>query len=195
MNKKNLSFIILVIFAIVSTFLIYKGCEKQDNIKFSEEYNTIGEDNVFTYRSLAEIISIMEKGIGVVYLGFPECPWCEAYVPYLNEIAKEEGIEKIYYYNIKEDRNNNTEGYQKIVKILKEHLSCDEEGNERIYVPNVSFHIRGKVIGFNNETSLDMGEVTPNEYWQEDKVQALKEELRKSFKQIYIALNACTECS
>ena len=137
----------------------------------------------------------MEKGIGVVYLGFPECPWCEAYVPYLNEIAKEEGIEKIYYYNIKEDRNNNTEGYQKIVKILKEHLSCDEEGNERIYVPNVSFHIRGKVIGFNNETSLDMGEVTPNEYWQEDKVQALKEELRKSFKQIYIALNACTECS
>ena len=30
----------------------------------------------------------MENGTGVVYLGFPECPWCQAYVKYLNDVIK-----------------------------------------------------------------------------------------------------------
>ena len=49
---------------------------------------------------MREIIKIMKNGTGVVYLGFPECPWCQSYVKMLNEVAKDVGIEKIYYYNV-----------------------------------------------------------------------------------------------
>ena len=38
--------------------------------------------------------------LGLFYLGFPECPWCAAYVPYLNEVAKDNDVRKVYYYNI-----------------------------------------------------------------------------------------------
>ena len=65
-----------------------------DNIKFSKEYTSVNADNVFVYRNINEIINILDNGTGIVYLGFPECKWCQAYVPYLNEVAKENNLEK-----------------------------------------------------------------------------------------------------
>ena len=65
-----------------------------------------------------EIINILEHGTGVVYLGFPECPWCTAYVPYLNEVAKANDVDKVYYYNILNDRKDNTDNYKKMIDIL-----------------------------------------------------------------------------
>jgi len=164
-----------------------------DAAKFASEYPSVGEDNVFIYRNADEIIQIMDKGTGVVYLGFPGCPWCQAYVKYLNEVAKETGIEKIYYYNISEDRKNNSENYQKIVVKLKDHLQYDEEGRPRIFVPNVSFHVKGELIGNDYETSLDTHNLKdPAEYWTEEEVSELKQTLRKYMKQIVEASGACT---
>ena len=196
--KKNLKFVIILMVIIVIGLGLYLILNKkeEDNVRFSKEYASVTEDNVFTYRNIDEIIRIMEKGTGVVYLGFPECPWCNAYVKYLNEVAKEVGIEKIYYYNILIDRLNNTKEYQKIVKLLEGFLQNDEEGNPRIYVPNVSFHIEGKVIGNDYETSKDTHNLSnPSEYWTEEEVTDLKKTLKDYMEKVYIALNACTDCN
>lgn len=192
---KKIFVVILVLLVLgVGAFFVFR--KDGDNIKFSKEYASVSEDNVFVYRNIDEIIKIMENGTGVVYLGFPECPWCNAYVKYLNEVAKDEGIDKIYYFNILEDRKNNTEKYQKIVSLLNEYLQYDNEGNKRIYVPNVSFHINGKVVGNDYETSLDTHNLSnPAEYWTEEEVLELKTTLKSYMKQVYIALNSCTECN
>ena len=102
-------------------------------------------------------------------LGFPECPWCQRYVVYLNEVSKDIGIEKIYYYNILEDRKNNTDTYKKIVSLIGDYLQYDEEGNKKIYVPAVIGVNKGEIVGFDDETSYDTkGFETPQEY-DEDK--------------------------
>ena len=122
--KKKLLLIIPIMFAILLT-----GCtEKEtDAKKFAKEYTSVDEYNYFVYRDSKEIIKILENGTGVVYLGFPECPWCQAYVPMLNEVADIEGLEKIYYFNVLEDRKNNTDDYKKIVEILNEYLQLNTE--------------------------------------------------------------------
>ena len=133
MKDKKTKLILLIVSLVVLVGLLVFVIlnEKKDNVsidakKFNEEYKLDDEENVFVYRSAEEIIKILENGTGVVYLGFPECPWCTAYVKILNEVAKEEGLEKIYYYNIKEDRDDNTEFYQKVVSILSDYLDYDE---------------------------------------------------------------------
>ena len=115
-----------------------------------------------------------------------------AYVPLLNEIAKNEGIEKIYYYNIREDRKNNTEFYQKVVSILNDYLNYDEEGKKRIFVPNVTFVKEGKIIFNDNETSL-ISEGTPSEYWTEEKKTLFNEKLRKNINELLD--DVCTSCN
>lgn len=190
MKEKKLFIIgaILVILGLILSyfFLIKKDDNKEsDREKFKSEYTNVTSDNPFVYRSVDQIINILEKGTGVVYLGFPECPWCQAYVPYVEEVAKKVGIDKVYYFNIKEDRKNNTEEYQKIVKILDVYLPNDDEGNKRIYVPAIIIVQNGKIIEFDDETSKDTkGYKTPEEYWKNENLDALKTKLEKSFNEI-----------
>lgn len=195
-NKKMILVLILSAIMLVLSISYKKEEIISDNIKFKKEYSEVSSDNVFVYKNIDEIIKIMENGTGVVYLGFPECPWCQEYVKYLDEVAKEVGINKIYYFNILEDRKDNTEGYQKIVSILEDYLQYDDEGNKRVYVPNVSFHIKGEVIGVDYETSLDTHDLTdPKEYWTEDEVSDLKETLYDLMMKVYSKESSCTECN
>ena len=185
---------LIIVVAII--FRIGNPIEKRetDNQKFAKEYTEVEEDNVFVYRDINQIIKILENGRGVVYLGFPECPWCQRYVKYLNEVAKDIGINKIYYYNIKEDRKNNTEEYQQIVSLLEDYLQYDEEGNKRIYAPSVITVDSSEIIGFDDETAWDTKEhEKPSDYWTEDEVKDLKEKLEKMMNPVND--NLCTNCN
>lgn len=200
MKKKRImilvSVIILFMIGVVSLVLFLKKDKKavSDMEKFSAEYHEVSKNNVFVYRNIDEIINILEKGTGIVYLGFPECKWCQRYTKYLNEVAMDMGISKIYYYNIREDRKLNTENYHKIVSILENYLQNDEEGNKRIYVPSVIALKKGEIVGFDDETAWDTkGFETPDEYWNTDEVNDLKEKLEKMIADT--GSNICTECN
>lgn len=199
MKKKNIlliTVIILVILLIIGAFLFFNKSEtiKSDSKTFASEYTLVGEDNIFVYRGAEEIINILEHGTGIVYLGFPECPWCQAYLPYLNDLAKDLHVEKIYYYNISEDRKNNTKEYQKMVEILNDYLQYDEEGKKRIYVPAVIAVNEGKIVGFDDETSLDTkGLDDPEEYWTDEEVKDLKAKLTGMIAKI--TGGNCTDCN
>ena len=190
---------ILLLIPIMFIFLLV-GCNKNeketesDSQKFAKEYTQVTDDNYFVYRNSEEIIKILEHGTGAVYIGFPECPWCQAYVPMLNEVADIEGLEKVYYYNILEDRKDNTDNYQKIVSLLSDYLQYDDEGNKRVYVPAVIVVSEGKIIGFDDETSYDTkGFEDPADYWTDEEVSDLKMKLTDMISQVVD--NKCTDCN
>lgn len=165
-----------------------------DAVKFQKEYTKIDQDNIFVYRDLEDIIDILKHGTGIVYLGFPECPWCQAYVPYLNEVAKKQGFDTIYYYNIKEDREKNTKAYQEVVSILDEHLDYNNEGKKRVFVPDVTFVQEGKIVGHDNETSMISDEdMTPEKYWTKENVKKLKQKLKSYAEKVNPDM--CTKCN
>lgn len=206
MNKQNslkIAFALLLIFSFIlgGMYLFSKKDEEveseleivSDSEKFSKEYIEVGEENIFEYKSIDEIVKILEGGTGVVYLGFPECPWCQRYVVYLNEVAKESGVENIYYTNILQYRKDNTEGYQKLVSMLDGYLLNDNEGNPRIFVPDITVVQNGEIVGHDNETSVVTEEDgTPEEYWTEKRIEDLKLRLKGFFEKL--GAGSCTSC-
>lgn len=164
-----------------------------DAAHFASEYG-ISEDNLFVYRDADEIIKILEHGTGIVFLGFTECQWCRAYAPMLNDIAKANRIDKIYYYNISDDRRNNTETYRTLLSLLDDNLLYDEEGNHRIYVPDVSFVLDGQILAHDNETSVMKDNRTPDEYWTPEAKSALTEKLTDYIKLIQTDTGCKTTC-
>lgn len=193
MKYKNdiIAVIIVLGFLGLISFYYLNLTKVTDASKFKEEYSNVSEDNVFVYRTDKEIIEILKHGTGIVYLGFPECPWCQAYVSYLDEVAKETKIEKIYYLNILEIRKNNTREYQEIVSLLDNYLSYDEEGKKRIYVPAIVAVKEGEIIGFDDETSHDTkGYETPEEYWKNEDLAGLKKKIKEMFNKTNT--NVCT---
>jgi len=165
-----------------------RGFYDCDSERFAQEYPLVGSDNIFIYKNASETADILEKGREIVFIGFKECIWCQHYAVFLHDVVIEMEIDKIYYCDIREDRENNSESYQKIVKILSGRLQYDDEGRPRIFVPDVSIVSRGRIITHDFETSKDtLGYSTPEDYWSEERIEKLNDRLRKGidiYKQI-----------
>ena len=162
-----------------------------DGEKFYTEYNQVSVDNVFKYTTAKEVLELFKEKQAVIFFGFKECNWCQSYAPILNDYAKENKIEIIHYVDIKEDRANNTEEYQRLIKLLDKYLAKDDKGNKRIYVPDVYFVKDGKIIGHNNDTSTEQGSDIEG-YYEENGV-ALKEKISKLFNQLDATCNDSTK--
>jgi len=117
------------------------------------------EENPFIIASYEELIGHLKHGAGVVAFGFDECPRCKNAFPVLEKAFYEMGMDRhagfrgrIVYYNIFGDREEDNERYRAIVDILKDSLGSDENGDPRIYVPDVFFISSGKVVGNHLDT-------------------------------------------
>ena len=153
--------------------------------KFISQYPKVTSGHKFVYAEPAEILDIIDGGDGVVFLGFPECPWCQQLAPIIQEAAQSENIDKIYYLNIKESRANNDEVYQKLVTKLQDYLPKDDDGNPRISVPDVTVYRSGQIVGrFEQEAATDGEQVTPDTYWTSERKDRAVEQLREMMARV-----------
>lgn len=202
MKNEKIIFILSTILCAALVVLAYlklvnNNKASEDSIKFKEEYETLNnkeaslgrkykelelsESNPIKYSNYDELLDIIENKTGIIYLGFPECPWCRTALPVLFEAAKENNIDTIYYLNIRNERDSyvvedgkltyaldgngneikGSEGYFKLLEALDEHLSdyvisvdgeTYEVGEKRLYAPSVIFVRDGKVLGIQVST-------------------------------------------
>ena len=155
-----------------------------DSAKFKSEYPRVAANNRFVYASDKEVLNIFDSGSGVVFLGFPQCPWCQHLSEYVDQAARAEGIAKIYYLNIRDARANNSEVYQKLVKKLEPYLDKDDNGKPRIFVPDVSIVKNGKIIGRYKEESTGDDNITPDKYWTSERIERTSSQLRGFMRQL-----------
>jgi thiol-disulfide isomerase/thioredoxin len=201
MNIKNSKFwiwfipFLLIICIAVWSMLVYlknKNTTTSDAYKFRTEYAELNNqtnesngktyptvelnnNNPFVYASVDDIKNLFDNGTGVIYFGFPTCPWCRNLVPVLNEAVNNTSIEKVYYYNIKSirssisfDDNNklvNEKGddfyyylLDKLDSYLTEYTIKDKNNKDydtkekRLYAPTVVFVKEGKIIDVHEGT-------------------------------------------
>ncbi len=164
-----------------------------DAQKFKQLYPEVADDNLFVFKNATEVIDLLENGTGVVYFGFPECKWCQKYVTYLDQVAREQGVGQVNYLDVRQIRKDNTAEYQKLVKILEKQLNKDDQGKPRIFVPEVVAVRQGKILGNNNMSSLNTSEDgTPNEWWTEKRVESLKKDLNALIRESELCVDSCS---
>jgi thiol-disulfide isomerase/thioredoxin len=183
-DKKNIAIIIGIIILIILS-LIYCINSNNDAIKFKKEYESLNgttrekdgktirsinipKNNPMIYSTADEVVKMInDKQTFLVYFGFEDCPWCRSVITNLIKAANDANLDKIYYVNIKEIRDNielidgkpqtvekGSKGYYKLLKLLDNVLEDynieDNDGNKvstgekRIYAPNVIAIVNGK---------------------------------------------------
>lgn len=186
MSRKKKILIIIIIVVVIAAgtgaILIFKPFHSNAS-RFSSDYVLMDNDNVFVYKSARQTADFLETGTGVVFMGFPACPWCQTYVPILNEVAKEMGIDEIIYLDILIDRTMNSAQYKRLVEMKAHHLETDDNGKPRIYVPDVTVVKDGVIVGHDNETCT-ISDMDPTDYWTISKVEALRQRLREMIELI-----------
>jgi len=218
----------LSVLVVISMFLLFGDAKDNinnhlaDSIKFKQEYEklnnqdnsygssyleiNISKNNLIHYSSYSEVFELLENGSGVIYFGFPECPWCRNLVPVLLDASIEAGIDNIYYLNNKEDRDikkldddgniivekEGTDNYFKLVEKLESVLESYEgvdEDVKRLYYPTVIFVKDGKIVDSHIGT-LD-SQTNPMVHLTDEQHKELKDILVEKMQKTFICDSAC----
>lgn len=189
----------------LSLLLIISGCSSQqvsssssisesssEEVVLSDIYDNLSSENQFDLMQKDDLKTFIEHGTGILYFSFPECPWCQAYIPMLNDVLQAQD-ERAYYYNIHIDKEDDRDFYDEIAQML---IDQNESGNEEvvlygndgkplIYMPLVLFINNGKIQAWNGESNTnDSDEISPEDYWTQERKDNLKNELAVSVKEI-----------
>lgn len=208
--------IVISILAVGVVLVLFFTDKQTDAIKFKKEYEalngvsnasntqtyshlSISKTNTIKYKSEKEIIGILKNETGIVYFGFPNCPWCRVSTEVLLEVAEKEEKD-IYYLNTLDIRSsysvdeegkltltkNGTREYHEILKILDEYLEDFvltttsgkkiNVGEKRLYSPTAVFVKEGEVLG------IHVGTVDS----QENPYEKLSKEQREELESKYL---------
>lgn len=212
MKEKKVWFIIgliTVVILILSIFTVKNTKVTNDEKRFKKEYErfngrtglstgkkykkiNILDKNGIEYVSGKKVVELLSNGTGVIYFGFPECPWCRNMIEPFLEVMSEKK-EPVYYFNaysIRDekdlDENNNvitrqkgTKTYHEILKLLGDKASVyeglNDESIKRLYFPTVVFVKEGKIVDIHVSTVES----------QKDPYKSLNKKQKKELKTIY----------
>ncbi len=180
-HKRTILSIVLIALILGALLILgYKIAQEEpsETRSFKEEYESLNgkesstgatylelsiDDEIIQYADYEKIFSLLDHGTGVVYFGFPECPWCRTLVPVLLEAADEVGLDTIYYLNNKEDRDEKklddkgdiittkegSKEYKELLEKLAPYLGSyeglEEDSIKRLYFPTVLFIKEGEI--------------------------------------------------
>lgn len=154
--------------------------ETTDATRFQQEYEslngtengsglphaelTIDADNPMVYATQQQVETLLTSGTGIVYFGYPECPWCRNTLPVFLEAARDELVTEVYYMNNRDQRDEKelnasgeivtvkegSEEYARLLELLGEFASVydglQDETVKRLYFPTYVFVNEGKIV-------------------------------------------------
>ena len=175
MKKMTKNFIYLVLFAFLIWCFVYLGKKDFSNTitdaeRFSKEYTAIDTDNPFVYVNSNRVLNILNNETGIILVGFSSNAWMQEYFRELYPILKENNITKVYYYDVIEDRTKKTKNFRQIEDLLSKYLKITDMGSEYLFTPALIFVKDGKIINYDDETSLVSFDMRPDTYWNEDAI-------------------------
>ena len=170
--------IIAAAILIIGLYLMQGAKPQPGEVEVTEAYPDLSTNHVFTSISGQRAVEVLKSGDGVVFLGFPSCPWCQKLAPIVDEAARSKGISAVYYLDIQQARQQNDETYQKLVDLLRPYLPKDEKGEPIIYVPDVTVVKSGNIIGRFKMEAAEADVKTPAAYWTETRRDNALDQLR-----------------
>lgn len=225
-DKKMLVSIVLLLFV----FMVFIGLiafrdKKEENvvnsdaISFKNEYeslnNVVRDKDGKTIKEISisannpvdivteeEAVSLLESGTGILYFGFPDCPWCRSMLPVLLSTLDNMNIDRLSYLNVKnirdtlalgeknkvEVKEEGTKGYYKILELMDEVLdpyyliSEDDKKidtkEKRLMAPTVVAIKDGKIV------DIHVGTVESQENGYDDLSIEQQEELQNRFMEL-----------
>ena len=166
-----------VVIIIVFCCLFLTGCsvkkveELSDEEKFSKEYS-INKKNSFVYSKYDEIMKIFENGTGIVLFANSDEESSLKAVEVIDKVARENKIEKIYYYNPKTLKEKQLKKYKKLLKQLEKDIEDYD-----LKLPTLYAIKDGKIINYSD--CFSKKEQLSEEYLTKKKLKSIKNKYKK----------------
>jgi hypothetical protein len=194
MDTKTKGIIRKIIYLILIGFCIYGF------IYIGNKYTNNGEDKVPTIEDYyentkykhyevvggTELINLLRKGNNVIYIGNSSNKWSIKYIEEIDKIFKNYDIDKVYYYDIVNDKSQKNSNYYKIISLLEGYLVSNDSGDNNLLSPSLYIINDGEVLYYNIDTVMVKNNTEVSDYWTSDKESLFETELSHALLNYYL---------
>lgn len=190
--KRNLlrKAIYLVLFVALTGCFIYISEKYKDNSKEVKititDYHETFDEDVYEVIGGKKFISLIQNGTSIVLVGSKTSDWSEHYAQYINEVITELEIEKVYYYDINNDKAQKNSNYYEIKNLLKGSLITTDGSKSNLLAPSFYIIKDGEVAYYNIDTVAMKNTEKPSNYWTAEKEIEFNNEIKYAINKYYL---------
>ncbi len=169
MDAKEIINIILIIILLICFVIIGKiNYPKDENNKVIEPVviSILPEENVFIKSSANEVYKQMLSGDALIFFGLSNSKNSDYYAKAVDEVARDNGISEIMYYDVTIDRKNSNGTYGLIIEYLMDYLYKDDAGNTILHTPSFLIIKNGDIIYFDSLERLKAN-ISEEDFWND----------------------------
>ncbi len=179
---------VLMIFAFIYLSEKYKDNSKEEVKTISNYYPEINSD-VFNVINGTKLINVIKKDKSIIFIGSQTSRWSRQYIKELNSIFQEIGLDKIYYYDINNDKAQKNSNYYEIRELLNGFLTSTDGSENNLLAPSFYIIDNGKVLYYNNDTVAMKNTTEIEDYWTEEQKKQFAFEIKNAINKYYLNKN------
>ena len=182
--------IYLFLFALIIVAFVYLG-NKYDNkaeskiVVITDYYENVEKDKFEVIRG-ARLINLLKNGNNIIFIGSSNYDYSKKYMELLNEVVKEIDVDKIYYYDIVNDKSQLNSNYYEIVETLKGSLTTSDSSKNNLVAPSFYIVDDGVVKYYNTDTAVMKNTDNVDKYWTEEKELLFRSEIITAINDYYL---------
>lgn len=183
------NFIYAVIFIAMIGCFIYLGdkytTKEAPKITITDYYKNV-KNNKFKIVKGRELISLLKKGKHLIVIGNKDSDYSKKYMEEINAIVTELEIDKIYYYDLINDKVQGNSNYYEIVELLDGYLVTTDTSRKNLFAPSFYIIDNGKVKYYNVEAIAMKNTDTVQTYWDQEKEFSFNYEVTDAINKYYL---------
>lgn len=173
MTTKTKALIRKIIYAILFAAMIfcfiyignkYTTDDKDKTVKISDYYQEIDNKYYEVIRG-KKLISLLKEGNHLILIGNQKSEYSKKYIQELTTVLEELNIDKVYYYDLINDKAQANSNYYEIIDLLEGHLTTTDSSEKNLLAPSFYIVDNGEVKYYNIETVAMKNTDTIESYW------------------------------
>ena len=176
----------LMIFAFIYLSEKYEENSQAKELSIKEYYNLDVKESRYEIINGSKMIDLINNGKNIIIIGRYTSDWSKKFFIEMNDILNELNIDKVYYYDLNNDKSQKNSNYYKIKELLKGSLTTTDGSNSNLLAPSFYIIIDGDVKYYNVDTVAMKNTIEIDDYWNDAKVYSFKNEIINAINKYYL---------
>lgn len=194
MTKKRKALLRKIIYLILFSAMIfcfiyignkYTNDDKEKVVQISDYYEGINDKQYEVIRG-KRLISLLKEGKHLILIGNQKSEYSQKYIQLLTSIVEELKVDKVYYYDLINDKAQANSNYYDILELLEGHLTTTDSSTKNLLAPSFYIVVNGDVKYYNIETVAMKNTDTVDSYWSVQTEFNFRQEVSSAIEKFYL---------
>lgn len=184
---KKIIYVLLFILMIIAFILLsQKYTKKEETSETINTYYSKITSKKFEVIKASQVKKLLKEGKNIIIIGNSESENSKKYIALIQETIESVILDKIYYYDLKNDKQQQNSNYYDIRDSLNGYLVKTDSGDNNLLAPSLYIVDNGQVKYYNIEGVATKSSDKVEEYWTYEKEQKFKDEIYTAIEQYYL---------